>query len=128
VSLPSSRERDAATDVGSVNSDARWFTREEVTAVLNHRTGTKFGKSDYKKMAEIVEGKPTEDKTNTEAAAQALTPPTNIPPKPVGEQTTSSDDPPFRLPPVTAIAGALIRDWIDGKIGFFDEPLKKGNL
>ncbi|RXW24948.1 hypothetical protein EST38_g902 [Candolleomyces aberdarensis] len=109
--------------------DARWFTREEVTAVLNHRTGTKFGKSDYKKMAEIVEGKPVEDQTNTNAAAQALTPPnSSAPRKAVVEPTSSPDDPPFRLPPVTAIAGMLIRDWIDGKVGFFDEPLKKGNL
>ncbi|KAJ2928611.1 hypothetical protein H1R20_g8472, partial [Candolleomyces eurysporus] len=109
--------------------DARWFTREEVTAVLNHRTGTKFGKSDYKKMAEIVEGKPVEDQTNASAAAQALTPPnSSAPRKAVVEPTSSPDDPPFRLPPVTAIAGMLIRDWIDGKVGFFDEPLKKGNL
>jgi NAD+ diphosphatase len=27
------------------------------------------------------------------------------------------DDPPFRVPPLTAIAGVLIRDWAEGKIG-----------
>ena len=80
-------------------------------------------------MAEIVEGKPAEDQTNANAAAQALTPPnSSAPRKAVVEPTSLPDDPPFRLPPVTAIAGMLIRDWIDGKIGFFDEPLKKGNL
>lgn len=28
------------------------------------------------------------------------------------------DDPPFKVPPTTAIAGVLIRDWAEGKIGF----------
>lgn len=38
----------------------------------------------------------------------------------------------FRLPPVTAIAGVLIRDWVDGKIGFPQDigqvTIEKGNL
>jgi NAD+ diphosphatase len=27
------------------------------------------------------------------------------------------DDPPFRVPPLTAVAGVLIKDWAEGRIG-----------
>ncbi|KAF8886027.1 NUDIX hydrolase domain-like protein [Infundibulicybe gibba] len=44
-------------------------------------------------------------------------------------------EPPFRVPPATAIAGVLIRDWAEGKIGFapdsgnaIQERVLKGNL
>ena len=120
-------------------SDARWFTRQEVEAVLNHKSGTRFGRSDYKKMNEITDGptqdakdakdaKDTKDITKLDAAAQALTPldPTKPKPHPMPED---DGQPPFRLPPTSAIAGVLIRDWIDRKIGFpVEEVIQKGNL
>ena len=56
--------------------DARWFTREEILAVLDHPDGTNF--------------------------SFARTP------------VPGEDDPPFRVPPKTAIAGVLISDWAHG--------------
>lgn len=41
------------------------------------------------------------------------------------------DEPAFRVPPVTAIAGVLIRDWAEGMISFPPEEVgvvQKGNL
>ncbi|KAF6763009.1 NAD+ diphosphatase [Ephemerocybe angulata] len=116
-------------DLDNELADARWFTRDEVRAVLDHKAGTTFRKSDFKRMNEIVEGKATEDKTNAEMAAQALSPADpGAASKPVLQrEPTDDDEPPFRLPPLTAIAGVLIRDWVDGKIGFKNELLK-GNL
>ncbi|KAF5355066.1 hypothetical protein D9756_005512 [Leucocoprinus leucothites] len=87
--------------------DARWYTREEILAVLNHKSGTYFSSRDYKQLGDSLEGK--QDDPNV----KALAPGANVNgAKPV------IDEPPFKLPPVTAIAGVLIRDWAEGKIGF----------
>jgi NAD+ diphosphatase len=85
--------------------DARWFTRAEVAAVLEHQNGL-FRSAEQKKVNEESQHlDPTQDR--------------NAP---------KSDDPPFKLPPTTAIAGVLIKDWVDGKIGFPPNSLRKGNL
>jgi NAD+ diphosphatase len=60
----------------TISLDARWFTREEILAVLDHPEGTNFSFA------------------NT--------------------STPGKDDPPFRVPPKTAIAGVLISDWAHG--------------
>ncbi|KAF8963647.1 NUDIX hydrolase domain-like protein [Flammula alnicola] len=125
------------TDLDNELVDARWFTREEVEAVLNNSAGTRFGKADYKKMAEIADGPSnTDQKPTLEPAARALAPadPRTIMTPAKSPDATSDDEPAFRLPPLTAIAGVLIRDWVDRKIGFSledakpEETIKKGNL
>ena len=84
--------------------------------MLNHPEGTRFTRTDVKKMAEITEGK--QDDSQPSAASS--------PP----EAARTEGDPPFRLPPTTAIAGVLIRDWADGKIGLYEPERRehKGNL
>ena len=57
--------------------DVRWFTREEILAVLDHPQGTYFN--------------------------------------PTGNSQPDENEPPFRIPPKTAIAGVLISDWAHGK-------------
>lgn len=104
--------------LSALNKDARWFTREEVRAVLNHSSGTQFKKSDYKRMNDILEGKSTDDKKTIEATAQALSPSGAGQIGSATGDTGEDGEPPFRLPPLSAIAGVLIRDWVDGKIGF----------
>ena len=105
--------------------DARWFTRDEVRSVLEHKAGTRFDKSDYKKMNEMTEGR-----NNLEEIAKVDS--TLAESKTTSKQPSYSDEPPFKLPNVTAIAGVLIRDWVDGKIGFPQESAKvmmqRGNL
>ncbi|KAJ7287096.1 NUDIX hydrolase domain-like protein [Mycena rebaudengoi] len=75
--------------------DARWYTRAEVRAVLDHPLGTKIGLGTRSGPAE--------------GAGAAV------------------DEPPFRVPPTSAIAGVLIREWATGRIRF-PAPLPKGNL
>ena len=96
--------------------DARWFTRDEIRSVLEHRAGTRFDESDYKKLNEMTDGLSTLDQNaQMESAIRALTLSES---KPTPKQPSDGDELPFRLPSVTAIAGVLIRDWVDGKIGF----------
>ena len=98
--------------------DARWFTREEVKAVLDHKTGTHFNREENRKMTDYTEGR----LNTTQEQNVKLEPPaeiTNMKAKEI--ENITNDDPPFRLPPITAIAGVLIRDWVDGKIGFRNE-------
>ena len=71
-----------------------------------------------------------EQNAKADSAMQALTPAES---KAAPEQPSYSNElPPFRLPAVSAIAGVLIRDWADGKIGFPQESAKvtmqRGNL
>ena len=113
--------------------DAKWFTRDEVRSVLEHKAGTRFDKSDYKTMNEMTEGRSNLEeipKVDSDSAAiQVLTPAES---KTTPKQPSYSDEPPFKLPNVSAIAGVLIRDWVDGKIGFPQESAKvtvqRGNL
>jgi len=95
------------TDLDNELVDARWFTRDDIRAVLGHPIGGKFGSGDYKKMAESAEGRNN----------QPTIPNLNL----VYQEQPKVDDPPFRLPPATAIAGVLIRDWVDGAIRFSSE-------
>ncbi|KAF8070394.1 NUDIX hydrolase domain-like protein [Lyophyllum atratum] len=44
-------------DLDNELADARWFTRDEIRAVLGHPIGGKFGSAEYKKMAESTEGR-----------------------------------------------------------------------
>ena len=91
--------------------EARWFTREEVQAVLAHRDGSIITRREYKKFDDHDEG-------NTGRLANAN----------AGEEKKVDDAPPFRVPPATAIAGMLIRDWVEGKIGVAVEKAEKGHL
>ncbi|KAF8663665.1 hypothetical protein AX16_000907 [Volvariella volvacea WC 439] len=78
------------TDLDHELVDARWFTREEVTAVLDHAAGKNMTKSEYKKFSDLIEGKDNQHKEKLETGVLA----------------TAKDAPPFRVPPATAIAGA----------------------
>jgi len=79
--------------------DARWYTRAEIRSVLDDPSGTRFGSAEYKKMAESTEERNNQHDTTI-------------------REEIKIEGPPFRLPPVTAIAGVLIKDWAEGKIGF----------
>ena len=108
--------------------DARWFTRDEVRSVLEHRAGSRFDKSDYKKLNEILEGRSNLEQNAKvdDLTMQVLTP---AEPKTTPKHPSYGDEPPFRLPAVSAVAGVLIRDWVDGKIGFSQgSAIQKGNL
>ncbi|EKM81168.1 hypothetical protein AGABI1DRAFT_112859 [Agaricus bisporus var. burnettii JB137-S8] len=85
--------------------DARWFTREEVLAVLNH---TSFRSN--KELSESFGDDKGDDPKKVLAEQAAVT----------------ADEPPFKMPPATAIAGVLIRDWAEGRIKF--DRIQTANL
>ncbi|KAG9074169.1 NADH pyrophosphatase [Ceratobasidium sp. UAMH 11750] len=85
------------TDLDNELEDARWFTREEVLAVLAHPEGTNIRRREYKRFDE------TQDQSTK--AADAGT-----------EPQASTDLPAFRVPPKSAIAGVLISQWARGEV------------
>jgi len=82
-------------------SDARWFTRSEVESVLAHQNGS---------LTSPKSAKTNEGNHNLHSNRNEI--------------VTGSEEPPFKIPRTTAIAGVLIKDWVDGKIDF----LTKGSL
>ena len=80
--------------------DARWFTREEILAVLDHPEGTNLSPR---------ESKPKDAPKAT--ASGALEGDANT----AKETELKTDEPAFRVPPITAIAGVLISDWARGR-------------
>jgi hypothetical protein len=97
----------------TARSDARWYTRAEILEVLEHKLGTTFGAADRKRLAEAGNSAGHE-KISAEVK----------PAEPV------VDEPPFRVPPTSAIAGVLIREWAYKKIQFppAGVAVQKGNL
>ncbi|KAG9101037.1 nucleolar DEAD-box protein required for synthesis of 60S ribosomal subunit [Ceratobasidium sp. 370] len=85
------------TNVCRASLDARWFTREEVLAVLAHPEGTNIRRREYKNFDEAQD-------RSTKAAAAGT------------EAQASSDLPAFRVPPKSAIAGVLISQWARGEV------------
>lgn len=116
------------TDLDNELADARWFTREEVLDVLNHKSGTRFGKADYKKMAEITEGHSNAEQKRILEPGVKPADTTMTQPR-LAERRPSWDELPFRLPPVSAIAGVLIRDWAEKRISIpSEDTIVRGNL
>lgn len=93
--------------------DARWFTREELSAVLTHVNGTHISKKVWKKLGEQEEGR-IRTIPNDGAAALAHSDP-KIEAAMPKEEEGGKDEPPFKVPPLTAIAGVLLQHWVDGK-------------
>jgi len=124
------------TDLDNELEDARWYTREEVLAVLRHRSGTDFSRRDYKAMAAIQDGPDANsdaNKAQAGIAALAHSDPSIMAKEAAmakpQEQVDKGDEPPFRMPPLTAIAGVLIQHWAEGKIlGNANLLPTKGNL
>jgi len=102
--------------------DAKWYTREEILAIFEHENGTSFSRSDYKQMASIDERDNVKvvsgsvgDPLGGDAAVQdrdSQVPSRNAP----DHVADGNDEPAFRIPPRTAIAGVLISDWAFGKV------------
>lgn len=89
------------TDLDNELEDARWYTREEILAVLRHASGTRFSRRDYKKIAEIQDG-PDNNPAPAKSQEQSV-------------EVNSNDEPPFKIPAPTAIAGVLIQHWAEAR-------------
>ena len=100
-------------------SDARWFTREEVLAVLAHPDGTNLRRSDHAKLEEITSGSAPKKQPVAAGIESASDPDASqaaaVPKTEVREEKRDVGEPPFRVPPRNAIAGILISDWAYGR-------------
>jgi len=102
-------------------ADARWFTREEVLAVLAHPDGTNLRKRDYVKLDAITSGStPKEQRQQQRAGIESASDTdasqaTARPQEGVQKEIRDVEGPPFRVPPRSAIAGVLISDWAYGR-------------
>ncbi|KAJ7582815.1 NUDIX hydrolase domain-like protein [Mycena floridula] len=83
-------------DLDNELADAQWYTRAQVLEVLNHPDGTNISGRELKKLGDLEGTKGV----NVDAI------------------TKNKNEPAFRVPPTTAIAGVLIRDWAEGRINF----------
>ena len=100
-------------------TDARWFTREEVLAVLAHPDGTNLRKRDYVKLDAITSGsvpKQQQQRAGIESASDMDASQAAAKPQmEVQKEIKDVGEPPFRVPPRSAIAGVLISDWAYGR-------------
>jgi len=104
-------------DLDGELADARWFSREEVLAILTHPDGTNLRRRDYAKLEEITSGSTAkkqqgtgiESASDTDASQAA-----SRPKREVQEERTDGGEP-LRVPPRNAIAGVLISDWAYGR-------------
>ncbi|OCH87878.1 hypothetical protein OBBRIDRAFT_795792 [Obba rivulosa] len=112
-------------DLDNELEDARWYTRAEILEVLNHVAGATLTDRDHQKMAEVQEAGGTAPKSVSAAKLLA------------GDLAKSTDkleegpkEVPFRVPPLTAIAGVLISEWAHRKVapGLNIGHAEKGNL
>jgi len=89
------------TDLDNELEDARWYTREEILEVLANPVGTKLIGNDPSKKGASTAGSLAGDATKSTGGSDAQVKP---------------DEPQFRLPPITAIAGVLVHDWAHRKV------------
>lgn len=99
--------------------DAKWYTREEILRVLSHVDGTNLTGRDHSKMAAAQEerdhaGKGTAGSTANALAGDAVTDEEKQKNAKLREEPSEL---PFRVPPLTAIAGVLISEWAYRRAG-----------
>ncbi|KAI0786566.1 NUDIX hydrolase domain-like protein [Abortiporus biennis] len=106
-------------DLDNELEDARWYTKDEILAVLSNPEGVNLGSRDP--------NKPLPPKEPASGAGPLAG--DNASKKGDVQDATEIEEPPFKLPPRTAIAGCLISDWAYGKVQFGNSAsVLKGNL
>ncbi|KZT10913.1 uncharacterized protein LAESUDRAFT_721312 [Laetiporus sulphureus 93-53] len=96
------------TDLDNELEDVHWYTREEVLSILKHEEGAYLSSREYRKMAEAQDERDHLPHQSASGAANKQ------------ENPGAADDQlvvPFRIPPMTAVGGILIRDWALGLAG-----------
>ncbi|KAI0368308.1 hypothetical protein BV20DRAFT_969354 [Pilatotrama ljubarskyi] len=117
------------TDLDNELDEARWYTREEILAVLNHRDGTTLTRRDHRQLAATAEkSNPNQQPNSSGANALAGDAVKEGEKADIDAAQEPVDTPPFKVPPLTAIAGVLINEWAHGRAGFQPEVPKRGNL
>ncbi|RPD52839.1 hypothetical protein L226DRAFT_531952 [Lentinus tigrinus ALCF2SS1-7] len=88
------------TDLDNELDEARWFTREELLAVLSSAEGTDLSRQDQKQLYAASEGKNLNEGNAQSKAAVA-----------------SSGGLAVKVPPRTAIGGVIMSEWAYGRAG-----------
>jgi len=81
------------TDLDNELADAQWYSRSEILSVLEPRLDASDGKSDTPNLDHF--------QASTENAEKTAEPVKDVS---------------FTLPPITTLAGVLIRNWVHGKV------------
>ncbi|KAI0823413.1 NUDIX hydrolase domain-like protein [Trametes gibbosa] len=108
------------TDLDNELEEARWYTREEVLAVLHNSGGTVLTRKDHRELFTAAEDlKPAEQQQQqqTTSTASGANPP-------AGDAVKEAAAPLFKMPPTSAVAGVLINEWAHGRAGFQPESSK----
>lgn len=87
-------------------ADAQWFPRSAITAIISHPDGSSYSRSELKKL----EDKSESNQTTAAALAPAERKPGDV------SSSTGHKMGITRVPPATAIAGVLIREWAKGDL------------
>ncbi|KZV73507.1 hypothetical protein PENSPDRAFT_289889 [Peniophora sp. CONT] len=107
------------TDLDNELADARWYTREQVLSVLNHADGTNISRREYKRIDDNINGQSNVVNKNgpppTEGAGAQAASTQEASAASAGPDPEKADEPLFRVPPLTTIAGVLISDWAHGR-------------
>ncbi|KAL1743875.1 NUDIX hydrolase domain-like protein [Schizophyllum fasciatum] len=111
------------TDLDNELEDARWCTRAQVLGILRHPRGAFVGgrppapgEGTQAGAAVLAPSDPSSSSSTNPSSSSTTTP--NPPSNPTTTPNPADPDPPFQLPPASAIAGVLIRDWAEGRVGF----------
>ncbi|WWC63415.1 uncharacterized protein I303_106017 [Kwoniella dejecticola CBS 10117] len=102
------RAKDGQTirlDLDNELEDAQWFPKSMVRSLVASPNGSTFTKKDYKQLEEA-----TQNKADQESSAALA--PSEKTPEELANRTSESGL--SRVPPSTAIAGQLIRQWVEG--------------
>ncbi|KAI0645868.1 NUDIX hydrolase domain-like protein [Trametes meyenii] len=117
-------------DLDNELEEARWYTREDLLAVLSNVDGTTLSRGERKELWAQDTGKPKEQQPTSTSAANPLA--GDAVKEGEKEAANAAQEapraPPFKVPPTTAIAGVLISEWARGRAGFQPETPKRGNL
>ncbi|KZT10914.1 uncharacterized protein LAESUDRAFT_721313 [Laetiporus sulphureus 93-53] len=106
------------TDLDNELDDAKWYTREEILAVLNHSQGTNITRGDHRTLAQAQEERDSSKEAAVSTAnALAGDAVTDEEKKRKAQAPEEPSELPFRLPPITAIAGVLINEWAHRRAG-----------
>ncbi|KAF9268543.1 hypothetical protein L218DRAFT_917359 [Marasmius fiardii PR-910] len=98
-------------DLDNELEDAKWYTRSEILTILGHETGTKLDSKTFsEKMEEEEQERALKEQREGKATATKAI-------------TSDGGGPAFTIPPDSAMAGVLIRDWAEGRVTFDAEKV-----
>jgi NAD+ diphosphatase len=99
-------------DLDNELEDAQWFSRDVLAKLTGTKSGSWLSKEDLKKLDDTASGKAKDD----EVTAGALAPSEKKEGEGEGEEKGKAGMELTRVPPDTAIAGMLIRTWVNGGV------------